>query len=247
MKILPNDFIPQTPGDLLAPASTLAAKSIANAQRIRNNPNARLKVCYYGPRGTGKTSLVNMLAAALAAHPSEIERINGRNVTIEVVRQWQIDGHYPALFGGWKIKLINELDLVPMAAQELMLSYLEELRSQVAIIGTSNEDASTLSDRFMSRFQSVHVPAPPESDLKQWLVKKWKLSRSAADWIALSSCGDVREALNQATSYLQFGILPEQKKSRPVQTKCASRVASAHKYWEEVRAGLRPAPGVATA
>jgi replication-associated recombination protein RarA len=243
MKILPNQFVPATPDDLLEPAASLAARSIINANRVKTDPKAMLKVCYYGPRGTGKTSLVNMVADALANHPTEIERINGRNVTIEVVREWQLAGHY--LFGGWQIKVINELDLVPMAAQELMLSYLDELRPRFAVIGTSNEDVGTLSERFMSRFQAVKVASPDQSAIKTWLIKRWKLPRSAADWIAMSSCGDVREALNQATSYIQFGVLPEEKKAKPV--KCASRVATAHKYWDEVRAGLRPAPGMTTA
>lgn len=243
MKILPNQFAPITPDDLLEPASSLAARSVSNANRIKGDPKAMLKVCYHGPRGTGKTSLVNMVADALANHPTDIERINGRNVTIETVREWQIAGHY--LFGGWQVKVINELDLVSMAAQELMLSYLDELRPRFAVIGTSNEDVGTLSERFMSRFQTVKIPSPDQATLKRWLMRKWKLPRSAADWIALSSCGDVREALNQATSYIQFGVLPEEKKAKPV--KCAGRVATAHKYWDEVRAGLRPAPGATVA
>jgi len=236
----PNEFAPACPDDLLAPASALAVRSIVHAKRIKTDPKAHFKVCYFGPRGTGKTSLVNMVADTLANHPTDIQRINGRNVTIEVVREWQIGSHY--LFGGWQVKIINELDLVPMAAQELMLSYLDELPPRFAIIGTSNEDASTLSERFMSRFQAVKVSSPDQTTLKRWLIRKWKLPKSAADWIALSSCGDVRAALNQATSYLQFGILPDEQKSKP--TKCAARVATANKYWEEVRAGLRPAPGI---
>ncbi|HZQ46539.1 MAG TPA: ATP-binding protein [Verrucomicrobiae bacterium] len=237
----PNEFVPALPDDLLSPASDLATRSIAHAKRIAHDPKAHFKVCFYGPRGTGKTSLVNMVADMLAAHPTDIQRINGRNVTIEVVREWQIGSHY--LFGGWQVKIINELDLVPMAAQELMLSCLDELPPRFAVIGTSNEDASTLSERFVSRFQAVKVSAPDQDTLKAWLVRKWKLPKSAAHWIALSSCGDVRQALNQATSYLQFGILPEEPKAKP--TKCAARAAIANRYWQEVREGLRPAPGMA--
>jgi hypothetical protein len=190
-----------------------------------------------------------MIAETLASHPLEIERTNGRNVTIEVVREWQMQSAYRSLFGGWTIKIINELDLVPMAAQELMLSYLDELRPRTAIIGTSNEDTGTLSERFKSRFQLAKVSPPDQSDLSRWLVKRWKLPRSAADWIALSSCGNVREALLQTASFLQFGILPEEKKNarESKSAKCASRIAAANKYWEDVRAGLRPAPGTAVA
>lgn len=245
LKILPNEFVPASPKDLLAPASKLAVQSIENALRIKDNPNGHLKICYHGERGGGKTSIVNMVADVLANHPMDIERINGRDVTVEKIRDWQMNSCYGSMFGGWKVKIINELDVVPMAAQDLALSFLDELCPRIAIIGTTNQKGETLSDRFLSRFQPVKVPSPQQARLKKWLVRKWKLPKSADDWIALSSCGDVREALHQATSYLQFGILPEEKKlTANAPAKCASRVASANKYWEEVRAGLRPAPGM---
>jgi len=244
---MPNEFKPKSPEDLLGPAGALAVAVMAHTMRVKPTSDGHLKVCFYGPPGTGKTTIANMIAEALANNRMDIESLNGRNVTIELVRDWQKHSAYASMFGGWTVKVINELDLVPMAAQELMLSFMDELRPRVAIIGTSNEQTNTLSERFKSRFQLVKVPAVNGSAIKSWLVKKWHVSETAASWISVACCGNVREALLQAGSYLQFGILPE--KSKPVKSytipgaKCAHRVAVARQYWSDVRSGLRPAPG----
>ena len=242
--VSPSEFIPKCPDDLLGPPAKLAVAVMAHAMRIKAENRCHLKVCLCGQPGTGKTTIANMIADALSVQPMEVERVNGRNVTIETVREWQKNACYGSMFGGWTVKVINELDLVPMAAQELMLSYLDELRPRFAIIGTSNESTDTLSERFLSRFQIIKVASPDQPLIRAWLVKKWKVSETAAQWISMSCCGNVREALLQSASYINFGVLPEKKDYQRAKGKDSSRVGIAQKYWQEVRSGLRPAPGM---
>ena len=131
---------------------------------------------------------------------------------------------------------------------EVSTYFLDELRNRTAVIGTSNEATETLSDRFKSRFQLVKVPSPDQSAIRAWLVDKWKVAETAADWISISCCGNVREALLQAASYVQFGVLPEKEaKATRLKAKCSNHVEMAKQYWADVRAGIRPAPGSKTA
>lgn len=141
--------------------------------------------------------------------------------------------------GGWKIKVINEMDLIPLAAQELMLSYLDELPARTAILGTSNADCATLSERFETRFQLIKIEKPSESDIAKCLVHKWELPRKAAKQIALVCEGNVRQAFLDAGTFLMCGTLPE-KREKKVEVVTAGSEA-AKKAWETRRANFTPA------
>jgi replication-associated recombination protein RarA len=234
MKPSPDQFIPTVPRDLIGQSGTLAAATLKHVLKIKQQSGASLKLCFYGPPGCGKTTLANMAAATLAAHKLEIESINGRDLTIDTVRDWQRNACYGSLFGGWRVKIINEMDLVPLAAQDLLLSYLDTLPAGVAIIGTSNETRDTLSERFCSRFQQIKVNPPDSDEVSAWLQSRWNLPAKPAQWIALASCGNVRAALLQAAGWLTFGVLPEQRETKPV--KCAGRSEAALRAWETMRA-----------
>jgi replication-associated recombination protein RarA len=231
----PASYRPTTPAELIGQAGELAASSLRNVLRIKRDQNCSLKVCFYGPPGDGKSSIADMTAAALVDHPLDLERINGRNLTIDVVRDWERNSVYGSLFGGWRIKLIEEMDLVPMVAQDLLLTYLDRLPNGIAVIGTSNLNHDTLSERFRSRFQQIKVAPPTQDEIAFWLRDTWSLPKKAADWIALATCGNVREALLQADAFRTFGVLPEEKKIVPI--KCASRSDAAKRAWETMREG----------
>ena len=205
----PADFRAQSPAELLGTAGRIAAAVMTHAAEIRHDPGAILKVLFYGPPGTGKTTIANMVAT------------------------WQKNNCYGSLFGGWKVKILNEADLVPMAAQDVMLTYMDELAPRTAVIGTSNEDVATLSTRFKSRFQCIRVAPPTGRQIANWLRKKFRVARQGADWIAETCCGNVRQALLDASSLTITGCLPE--KIEPQTPKCASRSEAALRAWDTMR------------
>lgn len=192
------------------------------------------KILFYGPPGTGKTTIANMVAQCLASERIDIESINGRNLTIDVVREWQRNNGYSSLFGGWKVKIVNETDLVPMAAQDVMLTYLDDLSPRTAVIGTSNESVDTLSSRFRSRFQCIHVPAPDQNEIATWLKRKFAVAKQGAEWIAATCCGNVRQALLEASTFAMTGVLPEPWEEK--EARCATRRDAARRAWQTRKA-----------
>ena len=89
-----------------------------------------------------------VVASLLAASPAAaysilarslgIESSNGKEVTVDAVRDWMSTLPYGSLFSNWSVKIINELDRCSKDAQDILLSYLDRLPPGKALIGTSN-------------------------------------------------------------------------------------------------------------
>lgn len=125
----------------------------------------------------------------------DLECINGRN--IDVVRDWQLHLHCSSMFDEWKVKVINEADLMTVPAQDLMLSVLDELPPRRAIICTSNLSVKDLSERFRTRFQLHKVEAPTQEEVAAHLCDLG-LPPDQAAFIAVACGGNVRAAMNDA-------------------------------------------------
>jgi replication-associated recombination protein RarA len=227
----PDQFIPLTSRDLIGPARKVGAKLFARARRL--HPACNWKLLLYGPWGTGKTAIVRMILPVLGSG-FDIEKVNGRNVSTDVVREWQRNACFRSLFGGWKIKHIDEVDLVPLVAQDLMLTFLDDLPDRSAVICTSNLSLETLTERFQTRFELVRVNGPTDAELAKWLQKRWTIPQPISDFIALGAGGNVRQALLDATSFLTLGHFDERPKP-PAVVKDPAATARALKAWETMR------------
>ena len=118
------------------------------------------------------------------------------------MRQWQDSSCYRSLFGGYTVKIVNELDGATPPAQDLLLTYLDEMPKRNAFIGTSNLDLSQLSERFQSRLQQFKLTAP-DTDTLATFLGKWNVPLKIAAQIAVGSGGNVRAALLDAQSMLE--------------------------------------------
>lgn len=198
--MMPCMFIPAVAGDFIGSANKLARILERKADALRMAPCA-VKLLVIGAPGTGKTALLNSFAGRLAGHSCQIETLNGRDLTIETVRQWRKDACYRPLCGGYSIKLVNELDLATPAAQDLLLSYLDDLPPWIAFLATSNLNLSALAERFQTRLQQFRLSPPAAKEIAA-LVEGFGVDSVMAAQIADKAKGNVRAALLDAQSIL---------------------------------------------
>lgn len=212
MNSTPSTYTPLTSEDFIGDARRIATMlegkaALLQKARAEKQP-ASAKLLLFGPPGVAKTKLAEMFARLLAGHPSCIESINGRNVTIDVVRRWQEGSHYMPMYGGFNVRILNELDLCPPASQDLLLSYLDDATNYTAFIGTSNLQLDLLQERFQTRLQQFKVRAPSTEEIATFLARKWGLKKAKANEIAIGSGGNVRCALLDAQSILDAAMIP---------------------------------------
>ena len=195
---------PASPDDLIGQAKRVAKAQVNKASRhaSADPPTGSMKLLLYGSPGVGKTSVVEMVARELTGSPLAIEDFNGREVTVEIVREWMRSLAYGSLFSRWSVRIVNELDRCSKEAQDLLLTYLDRLPPGRALLGTSNLQLDLLTERFQTRFQAVKLLPPETEELAAFLAARWLVPRQTAVQIAVGSGGCVRAALADLESWI---------------------------------------------
>lgn len=203
--------------NLIGPAGRLLdslAQSLAKQDKI--------KLLLYGPPGVGKTSLAEQLAAKVCGK-WDIESVNGRNLTIHVVREWGQNMASSSLFGDWRCKIVNEVDTMPRDAQDALLSLLDEMPAKRAFIATSNLDLDLITERLRTRMLRRKIDAPSAPEILRYLRDKG-VPAAVAMQIAETACGNVRAAELDAQAWRNEQ--PEQKTSAPINMEMLSMLAT---------------------
>jgi DNA polymerase III delta prime subunit len=193
---------PLSADDLIGQARRVAATQIGKAKRLRADPRATMKLLLYGPPGVGKTSVVELIARELTGSSLAVEDFNGREVTVEAVREWMRALPYGSLFSSWSVRIVNELDRCSREAQDLLLTYLDRLPPGRAFLGTSNLQLDLLTERFQTRFQAIKLLPPSTEELAAFITARWPAAKPIATQIAVGSGGCVRAALADLESWL---------------------------------------------
>lgn len=192
------------PSDFIGSAARVAKGLDAKCDRLKQT-SGTLKILMHGLPGVGKTAIAQMVAEKLSGSPFNVESLNGRSLNVELIRAWQQQAAYRPIFGGFTVKIVDELDTAPPAAQDLLLTYLDEMKEGHAFIATSNMDISAIAGRLQTRMQTLKLENPSTEEIAAHLRRlEKKLPPATANQIAVGSGGNVRAAMLDLESWQDF-------------------------------------------
>lgn len=155
---------------------------------------------FAGPRGTGKTSMARILAAAIGARPVDIYEIDAAsNRRIDDARELREAVHTLPYESPRKVYIIDEVHMLTSEAFNALLKTLEEPPSHVVFILATTEPEK-LPETVLSRCQIFNFKTPARALLCETLLdvaqqEGFALQAAAADLIALAAEGSFRDAL----------------------------------------------------
>lgn len=155
---------------------------------------------FCGGRGTGKTTLARIFAAAIGTSGNDLYEIDAAsNRGIDDIRELREAVHTLPYHSPYKVYIIDEVHMLTKEAFNALLKTLEEPPAHVVfILATTEEDK--LLDTIKSRCQIFRFRQPSRTVLQTTVLEvakkeKFKLGKDAADLVAIAADGSFRDAL----------------------------------------------------
>ena len=170
---------------------------------------------FYGPAGTGKTTLAKIIANGVDA---DIMYINASDEnSVDVVRD-KIKRYASTVgFKRWKIVILDESDFLTPNGQAALRNLMETYSKTTRFILTCNY-VEKIIDPIQSRCQVFGITPPNKSDVAKRLVtvlneKSVQFDIKDIATIINASYPDIRRAINAAQASVVKGILQVDKAS----------------------------------
>lgn len=166
---------------------------------VKNGSAAQVYL-FTGGRGTGKTSVARILAAALGCESADLVEIDAAsNTGVDNIRELQEGVRTLPFASPVKVYIIDEVHMLSRGAFNALLKTLEEPPSHVVFILATTE-LHKVPETVVSRCEVYHFREPSLEALEKVLLKiakaeGLKLGREASSLLALLGDGSFRDAI----------------------------------------------------
>jgi replication factor C small subunit len=173
-------------------------KSIKNTIQKYIEQNDIQNLLFYGPAGTGKTTLAKLIVKNINCDYLYINASDERG--IETIRDKVAGFASTASFKSIKVVILDEADFLTIMAQASLRNVIETFSRSTRFILTCNY-VERIIDPIQSRCQTLKIVPPSKEDIIKHLVKvliKEDISFDSSDVISVvdSNYPDVRKMLN---------------------------------------------------
>lgn len=209
----PSTFKPQSVEDFLGDAGKIARLLSNKIAKVKEEPNARLKLLLLGTPGSGKSELAMFLARQLVTHSISIQKLNGQSFSVDWVRECYSNRMYRPFDNGWSVQIVNEIDAASPEALAQALEYWDDLPPHFCFIATSNSELAksdmtkeelkkAIPLRVHSRFIPYKFGPVRPDEIAMFLFQRWQIPFADGLRLAQQNGGDVRATFNDSESFL---------------------------------------------
>ncbi len=155
---------------------------------------------FFGPRGTGKTSIARIFASALGAGPTDIIEIDAAsNTGVDDIRELRDTVASMPFSSPVKVYIIDEVHMLSKSAFNALLKTLEEPPAHVVFILATTEKEK-VPETVISRCQAFTFKMPSKDALKKFVMDVAKkedkpIDAPSAEIVAQFGDGSFRDSL----------------------------------------------------
>ena len=167
---------------------------------------------FTGPPGSGKTTLAQILIAAMELPEMDVLTINASDEnSVDVIRDKIKNFISAAAFGEYKIVHLEEADYITPAGQGIMRRLMEDYADSARFVLTGNYEHK-ITPAIKSRCQRYHFKSADVNDIAEYLIsvlaaEKVQFTLDVLDKYITTAYPDIRSILQLVQQHSVKGVL----------------------------------------